>query len=157
MFAYPPAPPAINSFGGEVSNVEEVRRARVDPCGSLTFFISKKENRVYVKYIDLSGLPVIDLKKNKKGDYLDILNSIVAILTVASCLSAAFNYVVIRPLQHAIDLNSDVLHELKREIERSVADRRALDVRVAALEEAHKINSKRLDEICSTLSENSKK
>ena len=63
----------------------------------------------------------------KKGDCLDILNSIVAILTVASCLSAAFNYVVIRPLQHAIDLNSDVLHELKREIERSVADRRALD------------------------------
>lgn len=52
MFAYPPAPPAINSFGGEVNDVEEVRRARVDPCGSLTFFISKKENRVYVKYID---------------------------------------------------------------------------------------------------------
>ena len=136
MFAYPPAPPAINSFCGEVNDVEEVRRARVDPCGSLTFFISKR---------------------NKKGDYLDILNSIVSILTVASCLSAAFNYVVIRPLQHAIDLNSDVLHELKREIERSVADRRALDVRVAALEEAHKINSKRLDEICSTLSEKSKK
>lgn len=55
MFAYPPAPPAINSFGGEVNDVEEVRRARVDPCGSLTFFISKKENRVYVKYIDLSS------------------------------------------------------------------------------------------------------
>lgn len=32
---------AINSFGGEVNDVEEVRRARVDPCGSLTFFISK--------------------------------------------------------------------------------------------------------------------
>ena len=45
MFAYPPTPPAINSFGGEVNDVEEVRRARVDPCGSLTFFISKKENR----------------------------------------------------------------------------------------------------------------
>ena len=30
MFAYPPAPPAINSFGGEVNDVEEVRRARVD-------------------------------------------------------------------------------------------------------------------------------
>lgn len=101
------------------------------------------------------ALPIIFIFK--KGDYLDILNSIVAILTVASCLSAAFNYVVIRPLQHAIDLNSDVLHELKREIERSVADRRALDVRVAALEEAHKINSKRLDEICSTLSEKSKR
>lgn len=67
MFAYPPAPPAINSFGGEVSNVEEVRRARVDPCGSLTFFISKKENRVYVKYIDLSGLPVIEVYEKAKG------------------------------------------------------------------------------------------
>lgn len=88
---------------------------------------------------------------------MDVLNHIVAILTIASCLSAAFNYVVIRPIQRSIDLNSDVLHELKREIERSVADRRALDVRVAALEEAHKINSKRLDEICSTLNENSKR
>lgn len=88
---------------------------------------------------------------------MDFLNHIVAILTIASCLSAAFNYVVIRPIQRSIDLNSDVLHELKREIERSVDDRRALDVRVAALEEAHKINSKRLDEICSTLSEKSKK
>ena len=67
MFAYPPAPPAINSFGGEVSNVDEVRRARVDPCGSLTFFISKKENRVYVKYIDLSGLPVIEVYEKAKG------------------------------------------------------------------------------------------
>ena len=56
---------------------------------------------------------------------MDILNNLVAILTVASCLSAAFNYVVIRPLQNSIDLNSDVLSELKKEIERSVADRRA--------------------------------
>lgn len=67
MFAYPPTPPAINSFGGEVNDVEEVRRARVDPCGSLTFFISKKENRVYVKYIDLSGLPVIEVYDKAKG------------------------------------------------------------------------------------------
>lgn len=67
MFDYPPAPPAINSFGGEVNSVEEVRRARVDPCGSLTFFISKKENRVYVKYIDLSGLPVIEVYEKAKG------------------------------------------------------------------------------------------
>ena len=120
-------PPAINSYGGEVKYGGE--------C--------------------LLALPIIFIFK--KGASLDILNSIVAILTIASCLSAAFNYVVIRPLQHAIDLNSDVLHELKKEIERSVADRRALDVRVAALEEAHKINSKRLDEICSTLSEKSKR
>lgn len=88
---------------------------------------------------------------------MDNLDNIVAILTIASFLSAAFNYVVIKPLQHTIDENSDVLSELKREIERSVADRRALDVRVAALEEAHKINSKRLDEICSILNEKSKR
>ena len=42
MFDYSPA---INSFVGEVNDVEEVRRARVAPCGSLTFFISKKEIR----------------------------------------------------------------------------------------------------------------
>ena len=71
MFAYPPAPPAINSFGGEVNDVEEVRRARVDPCGSLTFFISKKENRVYVKYIDLSGLPVSHYFYERDGDLME--------------------------------------------------------------------------------------
>ena len=54
---------------------------------------------------------------------MDILNSIVAILTVASCLSAAFNYVVISPIHISIWLNSDVLHELKREIEMNVIDR----------------------------------
>ena len=43
MFTYLPAQQAINSFGGEVNDVEEVRRARVDTCGSLTFFISKKK------------------------------------------------------------------------------------------------------------------
>lgn len=67
MFDYPPAPPAINNYGGEVNNVDEVRRARVDPCGSLTFFMSKKENKVYVKYIDLSGLPVIEVYDKAKG------------------------------------------------------------------------------------------
>lgn len=101
------------------------------------------------------ALPIIFIFK--KGDYLDILNNIVAILTVASCLSAAFNYIVIRPLQKAIDLNSDVLSELKKEIEMSAADRRSLDVRVAALEEAHKINLNRinhLEELCSKSKEN---
>ena len=57
------------------------------------------------------------------GDCLDILNSIVSILTVASCLSAAFNYVVIRPINISIWLNSDVLNELKREIEMNMLDR----------------------------------
>lgn len=85
------------------------------------------------------------------------LDNIVAILTIASFLSAAFNYAVIKPLHASIDENSMVLNELKREIERSVTDRRTLDVRVAALEAAHKINSKRLDEICSILNENLKR
>lgn len=60
MYNYPPAlsaPPAINSYGGEVKSIEEVRTARVDPCGSLTFFLSPAEHKIYVKYIDLSGLP----------------------------------------------------------------------------------------------------
>ena len=39
MFAYPTTPPAINSFCGEVNSVDEVRIARVDHCGSITFFI----------------------------------------------------------------------------------------------------------------------
>ncbi len=30
MYNYPPAPPAINSYGGEVKSIEEVRTARVD-------------------------------------------------------------------------------------------------------------------------------
>lgn len=58
MYNYPPAlstPPAINSYGGEVKSIEEVRTARVDPCGSLTFFLSPTEHKIYVKYIDLSG------------------------------------------------------------------------------------------------------
>lgn len=37
MFDYPPASPAINSYGGEVNNVKKVRRARADTCDSLIF------------------------------------------------------------------------------------------------------------------------
>lgn len=88
------------------------------------------------------------------GIVTEILDNIVAILTVASCLSAAFNYVVIRPLQKAIDMNSDVLSELKKEIEASAADRRSLDARMAALEEAHRINKERItriEELCQHL------
>lgn len=72
------------------------------------------------------------------------LDNIAAILTIASLLSAAFNYIVIRPLQKAIDINSDVLSRLQRELEASAADRRALDARMAALEEAHSINKERI-------------
>lgn len=78
---------------------------------------------------------------------MDTLDNIVALLTVASLVSVAFKYIVIHPLQKSIDLNSDVLAELKKEIERSVADRRALDVRVAALEENAKINMSRINHL----------
>ena len=85
------------------------------------------------------------------------LDSIAALLTIASLLGASFKYIVIRPLQKAIDINSDVLKELKRELERSAADRRALDTRLSALEEAHKINKERighLEEVWDNLKRN---
>lgn len=72
------------------------------------------------------------------------LDSIVAILTIASIISAGINYAIIRPLQKAIDMNSTVLEELRKELEKSAADRRFLDARVTALETAHKINSDRI-------------
>lgn len=75
---------------------------------------------------------------------MTVLDSIAAALTIATLLSGMFSYVVIRPLQKAIDVNSDVLAELKRELERSAADRRSLDARVSALEEAHSINKDRI-------------
>lgn len=71
-------------------------------------------------------------------------DSIAAMLTIAATLFGVFNYAVIRPLQKSIDVNSDVLAELKRELERSAADRRSLDARVSALEEAHSINKERI-------------
>lgn len=72
------------------------------------------------------------------------LNDLVAILSIASLLSAAFNYVVIKPLRDAIEQNSSVLDKLKEELEASVADRRSLDARLTALEEAQRINKDRI-------------
>lgn len=73
-----------------------------------------------------------------------IWDDIAAILTIASVVSAAFNYIVIRPLQSAIAQNNSLLGELKHELERSAADRRGLDKRISALEAAHNINKERL-------------
>lgn len=75
------------------------------------------------------------------------LDNIAATFAIAAFLFSAFNYIVIRPLQKAIDMNSDVLSELKRELERSAMDRRDLDGRVRALETSHEMNSKRIEHI----------
>ena len=45
---------------------------------------------------------------------MSALDSIAAILAIATTLSGAFSYIVIRPLQKAIDVNSNVLTELKK-------------------------------------------
>lgn len=75
------------------------------------------------------------------------LEDIAAVFAIAAALCTAFDFFIIKPLQKAIDVNSAVLEELKRELERSAIDRRDLDVRVRALETAHEINSKRIDHI----------
>lgn len=45
---------------------------------------------------------------------MSALDSIAAVLAIATTLSGAFSYIVIRPLQKAIDVNSNVLTELKK-------------------------------------------
>lgn len=75
------------------------------------------------------------------------LEDITAIFAIAAFLSGAFDYLIIKPLQKAIDMNSSVLEELKKELERSAIDRRNLDGRVKVLETAHDMNSKRIDHI----------
>lgn len=82
---------------------------------------------------------------------MSALDSIAAVLAIATTLSGAFSYIVIRPLQKAIDVNSNVLTELKKELERSAADRRSLDVRVSKLEGAHQINKDRIGHILDRL------
>lgn len=75
------------------------------------------------------------------------LSDIVATLTIASIISAAFNYIVIRPLQRAIDTNSDVLQKLRVELDESAKDRRSLDTRISALEAEHKLNRERISHL----------
>lgn len=75
---------------------------------------------------------------------MNFLDSIVSILTIATLVSSGFNYLVIRPIQKTIDTNTKVLSELKREVEMSAADRRALDARMTAMEMAHRINNDRI-------------
>lgn len=74
-----------------------------------------------------------------------IWDDIVAMLAVTTFVSGAFNFFVLNPLKSAIAQNNSLLEELRKELERSAADRRGLDKRIARLEEAHSINKTRLD------------
>lgn len=76
-----------------------------------------------------------------------IWDDILAVLSIATFVSGAFNFVVLSPLKTAIAQNNNLLEELRKELERSAVDRRGLDKRIARLEEAHSINKTRLDAI----------
>lgn len=76
-----------------------------------------------------------------------IWDDIVAMLAVTTFVSGAFNFFVLNPLKSAIAQNNSLLEELRKELERSAADRRGLDKRIARLEEAYSINKTRLDAI----------
>lgn len=74
-----------------------------------------------------------------------VWDDILAVLSIATFVSGAFNFIVLSPLKTAIAQNNDLLEDLRNEIERSAMDRRCLDKRIARLEEAHSINKARLD------------
>ena len=76
-----------------------------------------------------------------------IWDDILAVLSSATFVSGAFNFIVLSPLKTAIAQNNNLLEELRKELERSAMDRRGLDKRIARLEEAHSINKTRLDAI----------
>lgn len=74
-----------------------------------------------------------------------IWDDILAVLSIATFVSGAFNFIVLSPLKTAIAQNNNLLEELRKELERSAVDRRGLDKRIARLEEAYSINKTRLD------------
>lgn len=74
-----------------------------------------------------------------------IWDDILAVLSIATFVSGAFNFIVLSPLKTAIAQNNNLLEELRKELERSAVDRRGLDKRIARLEESHSINKTRLD------------
>ena len=76
-----------------------------------------------------------------------IWDDILAVLSIATFVSGAFNFVVLSPLKTAIAQNNNLLEELRKVLERSAIDRRGLYKRIARLEEAHSINKTRLDAI----------
>lgn len=74
-----------------------------------------------------------------------IWDDILAVLSIATFVSGAFNFIVLSPLKTAIAQNNSLLEDLRKELERSAVDRRGLDKRIARLEESHSINKTRLD------------
>ena len=76
-----------------------------------------------------------------------IWDDILAVLSIATFVSGAFNFIVLSPLKTAIAQNNGLLEDLRKELERSAVDRRGLDKRIARLEEAYSINKTRLDAI----------
>lgn len=74
-----------------------------------------------------------------------IWDDILAVLSIATFVSGAFNFIVLSPLKTAIAQNNSLLEDLRKELERSAVDRRGLDKRIARLEEAYSINKTRLD------------
>lgn len=83
--------------GRLVTSVDEVRAAQVDLDGTATYFASPGEAKIYVKGIDMQGLPYIqvyELQKNPTG-----ANEIEArIMTLENRLKELESYV-----QHAAD------------------------------------------------------
>ena len=76
-----------------------------------------------------------------------VWDDILAVLSIATFVSGAFNFIVLSPLKTAIAQNNDLLEDLRNEIERSAMDRRCLDKRIARLEEANSISKTRLDAV----------
>ena len=76
-----------------------------------------------------------------------VWDDILAVLSITTFVSGAFNFIVLSPLKTAIAQNNNLLDELRKELERSKVDRRGLDKRIARLEEAQSTNRTRLDAI----------
>lgn len=72
------------------------------------------------------------------------LDTIVALLSIFSMISGAFHFLIIKPLRDAIYALNSSIRELKRSMADSEKDRREMDVRIAALEEGHKMNKDRI-------------
>lgn len=75
------------------------------------------------------------------------LDTVVALLTICSFVSGAFHFLIIRPLREAIYALNSSIQELRRAMNESEHDRRKMDARLAALEEAHKINKERISHL----------
>ena len=76
-----------------------------------------------------------------------VWDDILAVLSITTFVSGAFNFIVLSPLKTAIAQNNNLLDDIRKELERSKLDRRGLDKRIARLEEAHSINKTRLEAI----------